>query len=228
MNRFGADLGSSYTGLAIVCKSKLEVSYSDDARKSGSLYVAEALKVLNSSPPIKSVQMDIAVCENLKIYFKSALTSSIIEYNSILKMEKAVPNLSSVSEQVLMQQQVVIGYEKLIADPIPVVSSLQLNNAYGNLSWYLILDGQFAEAELFASKGLKDGSATWINTNFALSILLQGRYTDAELIYKQYADQRLDSKRTFKEVFLADIDEMQRRGINTANMQKIRKMLQGK
>ncbi len=228
MNRFGADLGSSYTGLAILCKSKLEVSYSDDLRKSGSLYVAEAIKVLNNSPLIKSVQIDLAVCENLKIYFKSAFTSSIIEYNSILKMEKAVPDLSSVSEQVGMQQKVVTVYEKLIADPIPVVSSLQLNNAYGNLSWYLILDGQYTEAERFARKGLMDGSAKWINTNLALSILLQGRYTDAELIYKQYADQRLDSKRTFREVFLADLDEMQRRGINTASMLKIRKMLQGK
>lgn len=228
MNRFSADLGSSYTGLALLCKSKLEVSYSDELRKAGSQYVAEALKVLNSSPPIKSVQMDLGICENLKIYFKSALKSSILEYNSILRMNKAVPELSSASEQLRMQQKVVIGYEKLIADPIPVVSSQQLNNSYGNLSWYLILNGQFTEAELYARKGLKDGSATWINTNLALSILLQERYTDAELIYKQYADQRLDSKRTFREAFLADLDEVQRSGINTAGMQKIRKMLQGK
>ena len=53
---------------------------------------------------------------------------------------------------------------------------------------------KFSEAEQLARKGLKvDSTQHFIYTNLASSFLLQGRYNEAEPIYRRYKDELKDA-----------------------------------
>ena len=111
-------------------------------------------------------------------------------------------------------------------------TALQLANAYGCLSRYLLFEKRFAEAEEAALAGLNisgfekpegfDKQVEWIHTNLATSLLYQGKYKDAEKIYKQYINKSYNEEKTWKEIFLADLDELEKAGITYPDVKKIR------
>lgn len=68
----------------------------------------------------------------------------------------------------------------------------------GDQSYYAIFVKQYAEAELYAREGLAvDSTKHAIYTNLAAALLFQGKYAEAETIYRQYKDE-------FKDGFLND------------------------
>ncbi len=115
-------------------------------------------------------------------------------------------------------------------------TALQLANAYGNLSWYLLFEKRFAEAELAARSGLNisdsskaegfDEQVEWINTNLATALLYQGKYEEAELIYKKYQDQPYNEGKTWNEVFLDDLSTLEKAGITHPDVQKVKRLLE--
>jgi tetratricopeptide (TPR) repeat protein len=112
--------------------------------------------------------------------------------------------------------------------------ALALAQKYGGLSWYLLFDHRPKQAEEAAREGLRLGEAyppketLWINTNLALALLYQGNYDEAVVIYKRFRGKRFpdDDKRTWNEVFLADLDELEAAGITHPDVEKIRKLLE--
>jgi len=63
----------------------------------------------------------------------------------------------------------------------------------GNYSWYCIFAKQYAEAEQYAREGLAiDATKHYIYSNLAAALLFQGRYEEAEQIYRQYKDELKD------------------------------------
>ena len=72
----------------------------------------------------------------------------------------------------------------------------QHNNYAGRLgsqSFYAIFAKQYAEAELYANEGLVvDSTQHFIYSNLAASLLFQGKYAEAETIYRQYKDELKD------------------------------------
>ncbi len=226
MNVYGPDLAHTFINLAWVCKAKIEISYSDQLRKVGSDYVSEAIKILNGSPAIPSVMQQKDQCDYLRIYFKSASTSSIIQLGRLQQEENTIPQLSDDREKLKRQGEVVNQFKLLLAEPVPVATPMQLDNAYGNLSWYLIISRQFAEGETAAREGLRDSILNWINTNLAVALLYQDKYVDAEKIYKKYMLVRLDENRLFRDAFLEDLNELEKRGITHPDVSKIRKLIE--
>ena len=81
------------------------------------------------------------------------------------------------------------------------------SNCLGNQSFHCIFLGYFAKAEKYAREGLKiDSSQTFIYSNLAASLLLQGKYAEAEEIYRKY-------KPKLKEAFLEDFKNFEEAGI---------------
>ena len=113
-------------------------------------------------------------------------------------------------------------YQRLTAVN-PQVYEPYLVRACNNLSFLFLAQGNFEEAERYAREGSKyDFSHHAIYTNLAASLLLQGRYAEAEEIYLRYKEE-------LKEDFLSDFEDFYRRGIippeREDDVERIKKLL---
>ena len=93
----------------------------------------------------------------------------------------------------------------------------------GSASFCALLTSQLEEAEQHATKALSiDPSQHWISTNLAAALLFQGKYDEAEQIYRQF-------KNELKDNFLQDLNEFEAAGVipeeRKADVERIRKML---
>ena len=113
-------------------------------------------------------------------------------------------------------------YQRLTAGN-PQVYEPYLVRACNNLSFLFLAQGNFEEAERYAREGSKyDFTHHTIYTNLAASLLLQGRYAEAEEIYLRYKEE-------LKEDFLSDFEDFYRRGIippeREDDVERIKKLL---
>ena len=105
----------------------------------------------------------------------------------------------------------------------PRVYEPYLATPHNNLSFLFLAQGNFEEAERYAREGSKyDFTHHTIYTNLAASLLLQGRYAEAEEIYLRYKEE-------LKEDFLSDFEDFYRRGIippeREDDVERIKKLL---
>ncbi|MFD3000115.1 tetratricopeptide repeat protein [Pontibacter toksunensis] len=93
-------------------------------------------------------------------------------------------------------------------------------------SWQLLLAFKFKEAEVLIIKCLnKDLSQIWLRINLAHSLLFQNRYRQALDIYRHLKPfQYADGKR-FATVCLEDLDELEKRGAVSKDINKVREFL---
>jgi Flp pilus assembly protein TadD len=76
----------------------------------------------------------------------------------------------------------------------------------GNLSWHLLIIDSFKQAEKYAGLGLQmDSSQLWIKINLAHSLLLQGRYSEAEKEYLSIKEIKDSDGTLFKNEILKDL-----------------------
>lgn len=113
-------------------------------------------------------------------------------------------------------------YQRLTAVN-PQVYEPYLVRACNNLSFLFLAQSNFEEAERYAREGAKyDSTHHTIYTNLAASLLLQGRYAEAEEIYLRYKEE-------LKEDFLSDFEDFYRRGIippeREDDVERIKKLL---
>jgi tetratricopeptide (TPR) repeat protein len=174
------------------------------------------------------VLSDLAVkCGDVKevnIYSNEALAyCSLLQKKDLKGFEpeknRIVKELESVSKNKKKQEKT----EKLTRD-----DSVDYSEWMGTLSYFLILERKFNEAEYFATKALILSPAKiWIKTNLALSLLLQGKLKEAQPIYIELKDKTYppEKNKKFKEIFLQDLDEIEAEGIYQSDITKIRSIL---
>ena len=100
---------------------------------------------------------------------------------------------------------------------------------YGNLSWSLTLNKQYAPAMEAAKKALTfaAGDAEWIEGNLAHAYLMSGQTQEAEKIYRKYIGKVFGSeKQSWVDVMLADFKSMKAAGVSSSDMDKIEKMFE--
>ena len=95
--------------------------------------------------------------------------------------------------------------------------------ALGNLSYYEIILRKYGESEQYGREALAiDSTKHWIATNLAAALLFQGKYAEAEQMYRQYKSEE-------KETFLSDFKAFSEAGVipkeYEADVEKIKKML---
>ena len=98
-----------------------------------------------------------------------------------------------------------------------------MNSVLVNLSFCSISEKQYAEAEAYSKEALEvDSTQHFAYGNLAAALLFQGKYQEAEKIYRQY-------KSELKEVFISDFEEFTKAGVIPKNreedVEKIKKML---
>ena len=130
-----------------------------------------------------------------------------------------IPRYEDSEEMYLSALEV---YQRLTAVN-PQVYEPYLVRACNNLSFLFLAQGNFEEAERYAREGSKyDFTHHAIYTNLAASLLLQGRYAEAEEIYLRYKEE-------LKEDFLSDFEDFYRRGIippeREDDVERIKKLL---
>ncbi len=103
-----------------------------------------------------------------------------------------------------------------------------LANQYGNLSWYHLHARQYPEAEQSARQSLAlDSTQVWINANLVTALVLQGKYPQAEPIYKALKDTpyEQDKSKTYRPIFLDDIATLEKAGITHKDFERVRALL---
>ena len=76
-----------------------------------------------------------------------------------------------------------------------------------NMSFYSILEGKSHEGMIYAYEAIhSDPTVHMAYINLAAALLFQGKYKQAERIYRQY-------KNEFKDFFLADFEEYAKQGV---------------
>ena len=106
----------------------------------------------------------------------------------------------------------------------------RLVQVYGNLAWNQIKTGAFKDAISSSRKGIAiQPEKKWQQTNLALAYVMSGQFSKARPIYLQLKDAINDAstydRRTLREVFLADITELEAEGITHPDFDKVRKLL---
>lgn len=164
--------------------------------------------------------------EALDIYRKLA-TANPQAYEPYLAMY--LDNLVLLYLSLDQQVQSYETYEELL----PIVkryyhiNSEQYKNNYATAlsiqSTLCIFMRKFAKAEQYARERIKvDPPRTFIYGNLAASLLLQGKYAEAEQIYRRYKDE-------LKEDFLREFKQIEEAGIipdkHKADVEKIKRLL---
>ena len=105
----------------------------------------------------------------------------------------------------------------------PASNKKQYSIDLGRFSFYAILQKEYTEAEMAAREGIAaDETQHWIYTNVAASLLMQGKYSEAEATYMQW-------KTELKRSFLNDFQIFESRNMLSEELkteiEKIKKML---
>ena len=98
-----------------------------------------------------------------------------------------------------------------------------LNGILVSQSFYSIFEKQYVEAEIYSKEALEVDSTKHVAySNLAAALLFQGKYQEAEKIYRQY-------KSELKEDFLSDFEEFSKAGVipkhREEDVEKIKQLL---
>lgn len=100
-----------------------------------------------------------------------------------------------------------------------------LATIYNNLAWRSLFTKEFSLSEKYALLGLETyKNHELIYTNLALAYLFQGKLEQAKAIYLHLKDKVYD-KKTYKEVFLQDLVDLEKENITHPDVAKIRELL---
>ena len=226
---FYKNLGNSYFklagGYALLDNQKQALLY---YQKSGEIY----LRLADSIPDDRYRQM---YNQYIKPEIDQLQSGDYRVYKKIEKLETSIQNTTDYMKKIENEKEIILLLKQLLSKNI---NDNQLTYQYlyakGNLSWFLLFERRFAEAESFATEALNMGDEKgfaeyieWIYTNLASSLLLQGKYEAAKKIYieKKNLKYPLDETKTFKEAFLHDLDVLKKAGITNPDVEKIQILL---
>ncbi len=191
-------------------------------------YLEKANQILSNykDVPLAKIILDDVV--DLKEHFniRELLLPIQTLQNQLEKVEK-------YAEKIEIQKRIIENYQILVVHGYPNFAN-ELGSSFSSLAWYQLFEKQFAEAEKSANEAFNpttfkktedyDAKIEWANTNLALALLFQGKYAVSEKIYLALKDKPYNNA-TYRETFLADLDELEKAGITNPDVLKIRELL---
>jgi len=171
--------------------------------------------------------------ENNLSYIKTKLlfcrSEDFPAYHKIDSLNKIIVQTVDVAIKSKERKNIIELYKGIVSNaPEKTSTDLLLASDYGNLSYLLLFENKPEDSEIAAVKGLTyDSTQTWIKTNLAHSLLLQGKFDDACKIYFELNDQVIpnDKTRTYKETILNDFKALESAGISHPDFARIRDLL---
>ena len=159
-----------------------------------SMQYNEGIKLSEESHKILKQLINAGKTENQNLYLSNLLVMGDL-YSLSENYEKAYLSYQE-SDSIL---------KMLIEDNETLKAEYAIN--LGNLSYSNLMLKRFNEAERYASDALTiDISQGWVFTNLAAALLLQGKYNEAEEIYRNMKD-------TLKDGMLEDLNLFERKNI---------------
>jgi tetratricopeptide (TPR) repeat protein len=197
-------------------------------QKSGEIY----LKLIEKTQSKSFIQV---YEQSIKPEIEKLQSGDYLVYKKIDAIFANIESQKVNAEKIKSEKEIIELYKELWAKNAKNNQlAYRYLSAYGNLSWYLLFEKQFAESEHSVLEALKiadqnglTDKTKWVYTNLASSLLFQGKYEDAKKIYLELKDQEyvLDKTKTFKYFFLQDLDELEKAGITHPDVAKIQKLL---
>lgn len=217
-------------------------------------YYGQAKEMYESSERIRHAPHNIIGLHKLSLIMKDVFDMDLFlkskdahelilyaDYFSTSAYEK-----QQYGDRILLLKQASLLMELAVAQKEGKQYLGALAQNYSNQSWYLLLDANPQEAEKMASKSLAVAPEfEFAYTNLAAALLLQGKYDQAEKVYRQWMDKPLNigveglletigddpsapSSATFREAFLQDLKDLERVGLTHPDFSKIRALLEKK
>ncbi|MDQ6723977.1 MAG: tetratricopeptide repeat protein, partial [Thermoproteota archaeon] len=151
----------------------------------------------------------IKTSKNLLICYISKLSDTLV-------LEKSKKDRFELVEKILYEES---KKDKEVRE--------MLSSYYDIISWYLLFDLKFKEAEQAAKNGLLiEPTNIWIKTNLAHSFLFQGKYEDALKVYLEIKPLKDAEGKSYAAICLEDLNELEKKGIVNSNTYIIREILE--
>ncbi|MEI8007342.1 MAG: tetratricopeptide repeat protein [Bacteroidota bacterium] len=212
------------------------IIYRDLAKSKPQVYLTNVANILNGIGSLnynlhRNDLADTCFTESLKIYRELAKTNPQVYNKDVAKVLDNYAHLQFDLNHIDLAEAScteAFNLYKEVAKANPLIFNSDLADCYGNISFYQTIRQLFAEAEVSAREGLStDQSRQWIQTKLAVALLYQGKFEEAKLIYLKFKDQEYpeDKTKTYKDVFLRDLDKLISLNVTHPDVDKIRKLL---
>lgn len=182
----------------------------------GSLYCQTKRYTESESIFLESLEIRRRLAKEFPQTYEPDLASIL---NNLANLYSSTQRLKE--SEMLYLEAIII--RKRLADIAPTIYQPDLITSLGSISFMYIFKQEYVNAEQYAREALSiSPTKHWICPNLAASLLFQGRYDEAEAVYRQYKDELKDS-------FLQDFDDFEAAGVipegRKADVERIRKML---
>nr|HQU59216.1 tetratricopeptide repeat protein [Saprospiraceae bacterium] len=227
----GLNFSQALLAQALFCKDWLEIDNKAGCREQSLQYLEEAKGWLSrfpeGHPRADAFRSGVS-------WLQRELETYAPENLPILKLQKTIIELESQLDaagdeatQLSWQIQIVAKWDSLSAlRPGDGTIQTRLANACGNLAWYHLFNRQPEAAEAAARKGLAaDASEEWLNTNLALALLYLGKWKEAKAVYEEWMDKPYDEENSWRDIFLQDLDALEKAGVGHPDVGKARALL---
>jgi hypothetical protein len=165
---------------------------------------------------------------DLDIYFKNQKNTFLIQ-----ALQNEIKRSKHFTEKIIIREKIIELYRTLV-DSGNTNFAYDLGANISSLAWYCLFEKKFAAAENAAREALNptkylktegyDAKIEWANANLALALLFQDKYMEAEKIYIALKEKPYNNA-TYKDAFLADLDELEKAGITHPDIVKIKAIL---
>ena len=120
-----------------------------------------------------------------------------------------------------------------LPQPVKETYKPYAESCYGNLSWSLTLNKQYAPGAEAAKKALtfatSESSTEWIDGNLAHAYLMSGKTQEAEKIYRKYIGKIIgegEYAQSWSQIILGDFKIMREAGIDSPEIAKIEQIFE--
>lgn len=211
----------------IVCIGRLQIKFRLNRNvKNIEFDIDLARKIYSRHPNLPKAKENLSSVKFLITYFNIYDLA-----NEIDDIKKSI-NSYSISKKIKNQRIIIANYNNL--QKLGYEARTSIGKEQGTLAYYLLFAKDFNGAKQSAKVALNptfekpkdyDANVEWVHTNLALSLLLQGKYEEAKVIYKKFKDKQIQNK-TYKVFMLEDLDALEKEGITHPDVAKIRKLLE--
>jgi tetratricopeptide (TPR) repeat protein len=205
-----------------------QIDYQENRQLQIDKYLGIAKKILPKYQQVRIAKTMMDRVSKQEDYFTDLKLIAPIQ-----KLRNLAQKTQNLSEKIKILNRIIDQYRLHVANGHSNFI-IELANNLVTLSWYQISAGQFYEAEISAREALNptqyikikeyDEKIEWAKTTLALALLFQGKYKDAETIYRIIKDKPYNNG-TYTEAFLADFDELEQAGITHPDVAKIKALL---
>jgi len=231
-DRYNVFVANTARNISRLHQDLLENTLDMKYQTSGLTYARMSEEVLSIySTGTRDISDDLRKTALLLRYFENITREGAFvnpRYMQVQSLKKKNQKESDTPPKVANQEQSVTILEAIFREyPENDTIVSKLAKANGILARNYLFVSQFKKSEQVAKKGLKiDDSQEWIHSILALALLYQDKLSEAKAIYVQFKGEPYNKDKSWEEVFLNDLSDLEAAGISHPDFEKIKKLFE--